>query len=175
MAPAALPRVGGPLHLPLRERSTWSSESGPTAAAPRKGAANGRQERAGRERGACAGSEVSPGWWPARPEPAPRTVRSLAAGPLRSARPGSRDRRGREEEERGRCGLGGGRAARCQPPRPPAPRSAEPGLAAAGAAGAGRRPGVGSAPLPPPKRFSVSRACAVSAAMAAAALTLCVA
>ncbi|XP_064915849.1 multiple coagulation factor deficiency protein 2 isoform X2 [Columba livia] len=57
MAPAALPRVGGPLHLPLRERSTWSSESGPTAAAPRKGAANGRQERAGRERGACAGSE----------------------------------------------------------------------------------------------------------------------
>lgn len=88
MAPAALPRVGGPLHLPLRERSTWSSESGPTAAAPRKGAANGRQERAGRERGACAGSEVSPGWWPARPEPAPRTVRSLAAGPLRSAPPG---------------------------------------------------------------------------------------
>ncbi|XP_064915848.1 multiple coagulation factor deficiency protein 2 isoform X1 [Columba livia] len=78
MAPAALPRVGGPLHLPLRERSTWSSESGPTAAAPRKGAANGRQERAGRERGACAGSEVSPGWWPARPEPAPRTEIMMA-------------------------------------------------------------------------------------------------
>lgn len=65
--PGPRPALGGALHLRPSEGSTWNSRSGDVVPAWRKGAANGREGGAGRERGACVGSKVTPGMVAALP------------------------------------------------------------------------------------------------------------
>lgn len=65
--PGPRPALGGALHLPLSEGSTWNSRSGDVVPAWRKGVANGREEGAGRERCACVGSKVTVGMVAALP------------------------------------------------------------------------------------------------------------